>query len=106
MLVRRGTRSAAIILVRVAPSVDWVRDQVARMNVGVRLGTYREVAGIGNRSFLYKTRSAGAVLCTFGGGDYLQISLFRREDSGTAAALEKLAGSALGRMANSILASK
>jgi hypothetical protein len=38
-----------MILVRQAPTGDWVTEQVARMNRGVRLGTYREVPGIGER---------------------------------------------------------
>ena len=70
---RHGGR--VVILVRRIPARDWVNEQVARMNRGVRLGTYREVPGIGERSFLYSIRASGAVLCIFGSEYYLQISL-------------------------------
>ena len=93
----RGGRVA--ILVRRVPARDWVSEQVARMTRGVQLGTYRELPGIEDRSFLYNLRSAGAVLCVFGPDYYLQISLLRMgEDSRLPAILEKLARSALKRL--------
>jgi hypothetical protein len=90
----RGGR--VVILVRRLPANDWVAEQVSRMNRGVQLGTYRQVPGIGERSFLYSIRGKGAVLCIFGAGFYLQISVFRMgEDSHMTAILEKLAISTL-----------
>ena len=93
----RGGRLA--VLVRTAPTGDWVSEQAGRMKRGIRFGTYREVPGIGDRSFLYDMRGAGGVLCVFGAGYYLQVSLFRLgEESRISAALEKLARSALARL--------
>jgi uncharacterized membrane protein len=87
------------ILVRSLPGADWLSAQEGRMNRGVRIGSYREVTGIGDRSFLYDMRSAGAVLCIFGAEYYLQISLLRTaENSRTPAVLRKLATTALQRL--------
>ncbi len=95
--VERGGQVA--ILVRRAPAGDWAAEQVARMRRGVHLGTYREVPGIGDRSFLYNVRRAGAVLCVFGSDYYLQISLFHMgEDPPMPAVLERLTTSALTRL--------
>ena len=88
-----------LVLVRLAPGKDWQSEQVARMYQGVRMGTYRMVEGLGERAFLFDMGSAGAVLCVFLEGDYLQISLLRLEDpSKVAAAAEQLARRALERM--------
>jgi hypothetical protein len=94
-----GERGGQVaILVRRAPASDWVSEQIARMTRGVQFGTYREVPGIGKRSFLYNVRSAGAVLCVFGPRYYLQVSLFHMgEDSRIPSILERLATSALAR---------
>jgi hypothetical protein len=87
------------ILVRRLPSADWVSEQVARMRRGAEFGTYREMAGIGDRAFLYTTQKGGGVMCVFGREYYLQVSLYRSgEDSSTPAVLEKLARSALARL--------
>ena len=87
------------ILLRRLPDADWLSAQAGRMALGVGIGSYREVAGIGDRSYLYEMRSAGAVLCIFGAGYYLQISLFRAaENSRTPPVLRKLATIALRRL--------
>jgi hypothetical protein len=87
------------ILLRRLPDADWLSAQAGRMDLGVGIGSYREVAGIGDRSYLYELRSAGAVLCIFGAGYYLQISLFRAaENSRTPPVLRKLATIALRRL--------
>jgi hypothetical protein len=87
------------ILVRRTPSAEWVSAQAGRMSDGSLLGTYREVPQIGDRSFLYHMRGKGGVLCVYGADYYLQISLFRLgEDSRTAAALRKLAATAMTRL--------
>jgi hypothetical protein len=87
------------ILVRRAPSAEWVSEQAGRMSDGSQYGTYREVPQIGDRSFLYHMHGKGGVLCVYGADYYLQISLFRLgEDSQTAAALRKLAGIAMARL--------
>ena len=98
-----GERGGQVaILVRRAPDGDWVSKQLARMTRGVQLGTYREVPGIGKRSFLYDLHMSGAVLCVFGPDFYLQVSLFHiGEDSRIPAILEKLARSALKRLRHS-----
>src|SRR3954452_2981190 len=44
------------ILLRRLPDADWLSAQAGRMNQGVRIGSYREVAGIGDRSYLYEMR--------------------------------------------------
>jgi hypothetical protein len=88
-----------MILVRRAPAADWVAEQVARMNRGVRLQSYRAVSEIGGRSFLYPVRGSGAVLCVFGAGYYLQLSLFRAgEDPEIGTLLTGLASRAVARM--------
>jgi hypothetical protein len=93
----RGGR--VVILVRWVPANDWVAEQASRMNRGVQLGTYRRVPRIGEQSFLYAIRGEGAVLCIFGAGFYLQISVLRMgEDSHMAAILEKLAISTLAQL--------
>jgi hypothetical protein len=90
----RGVQVA--ILVRRAPASDWVSEQVARMTRAVQLGTYREVPGTGQRSFMYYLPGSVAVLCVFGPGYYLQVSLFHMaEDSRLPAVLEKLARQAI-----------
>lgn len=87
------------VLFRPVPAADWTSEQVVRMARGVRLGTYREVPGIGDRSFLYDMRRAGAVLCVFGSGYYLQFSLANPgRESQNPAVLEKLARRALARL--------
>lgn len=95
-----GARVA--VLVRRTPAGGWwVAEQVARMNRGVALGTYRKAPGIGNSAFLYALRS-GAVLCVFTPGYYLQFSLLHGtgEEPRTAEALESLALNAVARLAN------
>ena len=94
-----GERGGQVaILVRRVPARDWVSEQVARMTRAVQLGSYREVPGIGHRSFLYYLPGAGAVLCVFGLDYYLQVSLFHMgEDSRIPAILQKLAITALVR---------
>jgi hypothetical protein len=93
-----GERDGKVaILVRRAPAADWVSEQAGRMTRGVRFGTYREVPGIGYRSFFYDMQRKCAVLCVFGVGYYLQVSLVRQgADSRTPAVLQRLAGIALG----------
>ena len=87
------------VLVRRTPSADWVSEQSGRMSDGSQFGTYREVAQIGDRSFLYHMHGKGGVLCVYGADYYLQMSLFRLgEDSRTAAVLRKLAGIAMARL--------
>ena len=87
------------VLVRRAPSADWVSEQAGRMSDGSQFGTYREVPQIGDRSFLYHMRGKGGVLCVYGADYYLQMSLYRLgEDSQTAAVLRKLAGIAMARL--------
>lgn len=86
----RGGR--VTILVRRIPAANWSSEQIARMTRGVRLGTWSEMQGIGDRSFLYRLPHEGGVLCVFGGAYYLQISMLRiGEPSGTPAALKQLA---------------
>lgn len=92
----------AMILVRWAPTGDWVTEQIARMKRGVGFGTYREVPGIGEQSFLYTIRASGAVLCVFGSGYYLQVSLYRIvENSQITTALAKLANLSIQTLADS-----
>ena len=87
------------ILVRRTPSADWVSEQASRMSDGGQFGTYREVPQTGDRSFLYRMRGKGGVLCVYGADYYLQMSLYRLgEDSQTAAVLRKLAGIAMARL--------
>ena len=95
-----GERGAQVsILVRLAPTADWESEQVGRMSRAGRFGTYREVPGIGDRAFLYDMQRNGAVLCVFGAGYYLQVSLWRREEAPrTPDVLKKLAGLALARL--------
>jgi hypothetical protein len=78
---KRGGR--VMILVRRGPDGDWMAGEVARMSRGV----YREVPGIGKRSFLYIVRGSGAVLCIFETGYYLQVSLLPKGDEPQLAAL-------------------
>lgn len=74
-------------------------EQVARMTHGIRLGTYQEVPGIGERSFLYDLRQAGAVLCVFESGYYLQLSVVSPGlEFRTPIVLETLARRALARL--------
>jgi hypothetical protein len=84
------------ILVRRFPTPAWTSEQLERMNRAVPFGTYREVAGIGDRAFLYNIQKTGGVLCVFAADYYLQVSLFRRnEEPRIAGLLQKLAASAL-----------
>ena len=93
----RGARVA--LLLRRIPTGSWAYEQIARMNRGVELGSYREVRGIGDRSFLYGPQSGAGVLCIFQSGYYLQISfLGRAGDTRARAALESLAARALARL--------
>jgi hypothetical protein len=91
------------ILVRRAPSAEWVSEQIGRMNRGVQFGTWRELRGIGSRSFLYDMHRSGAVLCIFGAGYYLQISVLRVGDTfRVPAVLEKVAAKAVVRLSGRI----
>jgi len=75
------------VLVRRAPTRQWISGQIARM----QQGAYREVPGIGERSFLY-TLPDVAVVCVFRSDSYLQISvsgLRERAPSRAALALAK-----------------
>lgn len=75
-----GERGGEVaILVRQVADPNWASEQIERMNRGVRLGTYREVQGLAERSFLRTTHRASAVLCVFGTGYYLQVSVFQLE---------------------------
>jgi hypothetical protein len=87
-----GDRGARYLLVlHWMPTADWVAGQIARMNRGVRMGSYREIPGLGERSFLYLTHGKGAVLCVFEAGYYLQISVSgARQDPGDLALLNRL----------------
>src|SRR5664279_5991615 len=58
---------------------DWTSEQVKRMHDN--RCTFREVPGIGDRSFLYDMRATGAALCVFRSDYYLQISVFRRGEA-------------------------
>jgi hypothetical protein len=88
------------VLLRPVPTAEWASEQVVRMTRGVHLGTYREVPGIGDRSFLYEMRQSGAVLCVFESGYYLQFSLASPGlESRAPAVLERLARSALALLA-------
>jgi len=57
------------VLVRRAPTRQWISGQIARM----QQGAYREVPGIGERSFLY-TLPGASILCVFQADSYLQLS--------------------------------
>jgi len=93
---RSGGNTA--ILVRRFPSGNWESEQMSRLRRSVELGTYREVAGIGDRAFLGEMRQ-GAVLCVFEGERYLQVSVFRIGGTGgSGPVLEKLARYALARL--------
>jgi hypothetical protein len=80
---KRGGQVA--VLVRPFPGADWVSAEMERMSRVRKLGTYRQVAGIGTRAFSYELHGSGAqnsgaqssvgVLCVFGSNFYLQISL-------------------------------
>ena len=84
------------LLVRRIPTANWASEQIERMARGVRLGIWREVHGIADWSFLYDIPHKGGVLCVFGGGTYLQVSMMRiGEPSKAPAALERLARYAL-----------
>lgn len=81
------------VLVRRFPPGGWRHEQEARM----RRGAYREVQGIGDRSFLYTLRER-AVLCVFGEEYYLQISVPRIGGAPVERTLEMLAAAALGQL--------
>lgn len=73
-----GKRGGVVtILIRRIPGEDWVSRQIERMSRS--WPTFREAPGIGERSFLYDMKEAGAVLCVFRGDYYIQISLVRME---------------------------
>lgn len=87
------------LLVHRIPPGAWMFEQIERMKRGVQLGTYREVHGIGDRSFLYLPQSEAGVLCVFHGGYYLQVSMLRMARAvRRPAALESLAIRALARL--------
>jgi hypothetical protein len=87
------------ISIRHMSSRYWSDEQIDRMRRGVGLGSYRETAGLGRRSFLLDLNTAGAVLCVFQDSYYLRISVLRVGDpSRRHAILEKLAQTALNRI--------
>ncbi len=76
-----------IVTARRIPEWDpWASEQIARMERGVDLGTYREVGGVAGRAFLYLI-GRNAVLCTFDRNYYVQVSILRAGDERTAAAV-------------------
>ena len=94
-----GKRGGVVtILIRRIPGEDWVSRQIERMSRN--WPTFREVPGIGDRSFLYDMKEAGAALCAFRGDYYIQVSVFRMgEASAVLPATEELAKRALAHIA-------
>jgi hypothetical protein len=93
-----GSGGSAAILVRQLESADWASEQLGRLHRGTQFGTYREVAGIGQRAFLRETPQT-SILCVFAETHYLQVSLFRTgAASENSAAVAKLAQIALARL--------
>ena len=77
-----------MVVIRRAPSADWERKQISRMN----LGAYREVSGFGRRAYLYTSGGRNTVLCAFGDESYVQISWTGTEShAGNPEALFKIA---------------
>jgi len=84
------------ILVRRIPGRSWAAEQIGRMVSNPR--RFREVFGIGDRSFLYDMMATGAGLCVFHADYYVEVSAFRIGESSTISpALETLARTALAR---------
>lgn len=92
-----GKNSAIVaLLIRRVPQGKWMSEQMERMHRSNP--AFREMPGIGDRSFLHDMGKTGAALCIFRGQYYLQISVFRMgESSEVAPVLKKLAGIALAR---------
>ncbi len=67
------------VLLRANPDPAWISGQIARMERGVRMGTYHDEPGIGARSFLRAGTDGQHYVCVFGVDYYLQISLHRVE---------------------------
>jgi hypothetical protein len=82
--------NVVMVIRQLAASDAWTSAQTARM----ARGTYREVAGLGDRAFLYATHSV-AVLCVFDGRYYVQVSLYRPPDGSEVATLQAIARRAL-----------
>ena len=78
------------------PPAGWADAQIARMERGGRLGSYRKAPGTGERSYVYKSGNSNAVLCVFGSDSYLQISVAGMGAANTTA-LGKVARTALQR---------
>ena len=97
-----GKNGAAVtVLVRRCTRRGWAEEQAARMKRGAGEGNYREVPGVGERAFLLDLHQAGAALCVFDGGRYVQISAVRMGDSSRVSpGIEKLARKVLERMWN------
>jgi hypothetical protein len=69
------------------------------MNLGVRYGNFRPVAGLGEKAFVLDMRDAGAAVCVLGAASYLQVSVFRAGTAATVfAKVEKLAEAARTRL--------
>lgn len=94
----KGGGSISILLRQNASRV-WIIEQEERMNLGVRYGNFRPVAGLGEKVFVLDMRDAGAAVCVLRAASYLQVSVFR---AGTASTVfpkvAKLAEAALARM--------
>jgi hypothetical protein len=87
------------ILVRRNAGPAWIAEQEQRMNLGVRYGSFRPVAGLGRQAFVLDMRDAGAALCVFRADFYLQVSVFHAGAAATALPrAEKLARAALARL--------
>jgi hypothetical protein len=94
----KGGGSISILLRRNASRV-WIVEQEERMNLGVRYGNYRPVAGLGEKTFELDMRDAGAAVCVLSAASYLQVSVFRAGTAATVfAKVEKLVEAALTRL--------
>lgn len=87
-----------VVLLRRVPNAAWSSEQVQRMEAAALQGSYHDVPGIGDRSFLFDMHAAGAAMCIFRGDFYLEISVLGLEAVANASsAVERLASKAVTR---------
>ncbi|MBZ5728979.1 MAG: hypothetical protein LAP87_28875 [Acidobacteriia bacterium] len=88
-----------VIMARRVAGGSWSAQQIERMQRESGHGGFRDFPGLGDRSFLFDLHTAGALLCVFRGGYYLQISVFGMGDAAqVSSAVERLARLALARL--------